>query len=616
MLRQAQQKRGWGETVVNWLRNPVRAALMVWLLLCAAMLFAYAPVIATLTTGDPDDALRLVQVRDLIGGQAWWDVSQHRINPVGGGGLMHWSRIVDAPLALGIAGLTPITGAALAERIVMGLWPLLLLGMAFVVMARMASGLRDRRVAFVAPLLLATDFMILYQFAPLRIDHHGWQILLTLATLALLLREADVRSGIFAGLLSATLLAISLEGLPAVALLAALVGLEWVWSGSAATRARLIAYLATLAAAAAALQFVTRGADALVQRWCDALSLPYLGALMVAAMLVAAGALLTGRLGSGRTVRLAVLGIAGAASGATLLAIEPLCIKGPFAALDPLVAQYWYANVREGLPLWQPLDGLAGYSLAPTLVGLVGCWLGCRGTSDAAVARRWLMVGSALAGLALLSLLVLRTGATAHIVALPGCALVAVMVWSKARGLASPLPRILASLLPLVALPPVAGALAATAIVAVARGKPVPQVGAPCIEAGKLGALTTMPPAVLLTPLDIGPGLLQHTHHSVVATGHHRNNVVMAETIQVFVGAPDQAEARARALGTEMILVCPSAPEWGNFRAAPGDGLADLLATGRVPMWLEPVRLGDDVPLRAWRVMQPFPEREGGSPQG
>lgn len=586
----------------SWL-TPVRAASIIWAVLCAALLFAYAPAIATLTTGDPDDALRLVQVRDLIGGQAWWDVSQHRINPAGGGGLMHWSRIVDAPLALGIDGLTPIVGSALAERMAMALWPLLLLGMAFVVMARMASGVGDRRVAYVAPLLLATDFMILYQFAPLRIDHHDWQILLTLTALALLLRAADVGSGIFAGLLSATLLAISLEGLPAVALLAALVGIEWVSNGSAATRSRLVAYLLTLAAAAAALQFVTRGTDALVQRWCDALSLPYLGALTVAAMLVAAGALMAARLGSGRVVRLAILGIAGAASGATLLAIEPLCVKGPFAALDPLVVQYWYANVREGLPLWQPLDGLAGYSLAPTLVGLVGCWLGWRGASDAVVARKWLMLGGALTGLAILSLLVLRTGATAHIVALPGCALVAVRLWSKARELASPLPRILASLLPLIALPPVAGALAATAIVAVAGGKPMPQVGAPCIEAGKLGALTAMPPAVLLTPLDIGPGLLQHTHHSVVATGHHRNNVVMAETIRVFVGAPDQAEARVRALGTEIILACPSAPEWRNFRAAPGDGLADLLSTGRVPAWLEPVPLGDDVPLQAWRVV-------------
>lgn len=598
---------------LDWL-TPTRAALTIWLLLSAAMLFAYAPAIATLTTGDPDDALRLVQVRDLIGGQAWWDVSQHRINPAGGGGLMHWSRIVDAPLALGVSGLTPIVGSAMAEQVVMALWPLLLLGVAFVVMARMASDLGDRRVAFVAPLLLATDFMILYQFAPLRIDHHGWQILLTLAALATLLREADGRSGIFAGLLSATLLAISLEGLPAVALLAAMVGLEWVWSGSAATRKRLTAYLVALASAAAILQFVTRGPDALAQRWCDALSLPYLGALMAAAILVAAGALVVARLGSGRVVRLAILGFAGVASGATLLAIEPLCIKGPFAALDPLVVHYWYANVREGLPLWQPLDGLAGYSLAPTLVGLAGCWLGWCSTSDAAVARRWLMIGGALAGLALLSLLVLRTGATAHVVALPGCALVAVQVWTWARGIAASLPRILASLLTLIALPPVAGALAAVAIAAIAGGKPSPDIGAPCIEAGKLGALTTMPPSVLLAPLDIGPGLLQHTRHSVVATGHHRNNVVMAETIRVFVGDPARAERRARALGAEMILVCPSAPEWRNFRAAPGDGLAADLSTGRVPAWLEPVPLGDDVPLRAWQVVPSFPGQEGGSP--
>ncbi|MEO8724436.1 MAG: hypothetical protein ABI395_13145, partial [Sphingobium sp.] len=36
---------------------------------------------AVLGFHDPDDAMRLVQVRDFLAGQSWFDVSQHRVNP-------------------------------------------------------------------------------------------------------------------------------------------------------------------------------------------------------------------------------------------------------------------------------------------------------------------------------------------------------------------------------------------------------------------------------------------------------------------------------------------------------------------------------------------------------
>ena len=49
-------------------------------------------------TADNDSLLRLVEVRDLIAGQSWFDLHQYRMGTVGGL-LMHWSRLVDAPIA-------------------------------------------------------------------------------------------------------------------------------------------------------------------------------------------------------------------------------------------------------------------------------------------------------------------------------------------------------------------------------------------------------------------------------------------------------------------------------------------------------------------------------------
>ena len=50
------------------------------------------------SNGDNDSLLRIVQVRDLIAGQGWFDLTQYRMG-LDGGFVMHWSRIVDAPIA-------------------------------------------------------------------------------------------------------------------------------------------------------------------------------------------------------------------------------------------------------------------------------------------------------------------------------------------------------------------------------------------------------------------------------------------------------------------------------------------------------------------------------------
>ncbi len=48
--------------------------------------------------GDNDNLMRLAEVRDLLSGQGWFDLHQYRMG-VEGGTVMHWSRLVDAPLA-------------------------------------------------------------------------------------------------------------------------------------------------------------------------------------------------------------------------------------------------------------------------------------------------------------------------------------------------------------------------------------------------------------------------------------------------------------------------------------------------------------------------------------
>src|SRR3546814_1525893 len=68
--------------------------------------------------------MRLMQVRGLLDGQGWYDLRQYRLNPPGGFDI-HWSRLVDLPIAGLILLFKPFVGTGEAERLACGIAPLL-----------------------------------------------------------------------------------------------------------------------------------------------------------------------------------------------------------------------------------------------------------------------------------------------------------------------------------------------------------------------------------------------------------------------------------------------------------------------------------------------------------
>jgi hypothetical protein len=555
--------------------------------------------------------MRMAQVRDLLAGQGWWDLAQYRVNPAGGGVLMHWSRIVDAPLAAGILLLKPLVGQAMAERIVMALWPPLLGAALSVACALGYRNLSDRRIAYVVPLFLIMSGYILVQFRPLRVDHHGWQIFLAMLVMAQALRPASWQAGLLGGLSAAALLAVSIEGLPVVALFAGLAALRWALEGRSEDRARLCGYMGALAGGAILFQFITRGPAGLIGSWCDSLSAPYMAAFVAAAVVVFATARANPRVA---WARFALLGLAGIAAAGALVGTEPQCARGPFAALDPIVAQYWYRNVLEGQPLWvaKPHDMI--HVLVPSLVGLVGSILAWRDCSEAADRRNWATVVVALAGAAALSLFVFRSVSTAHLFALPGCAWLGLRAWTWARTIASTVPRILASAMAALTLP-LLGSMAVAALLtplvpalrdeekrAAAEKAEVNRYKANCLDPAAIEDLNHMPPTTLLTPIDLGAPLVFWTRHSLVATPHHRNKDAMADTIRAFAGDPTKAEALVRRQQAALIVLCRTANDFTKYRRARKDSLGGQLYAGTPPAWLEAVPIGSRAGLSVWRV--------------
>jgi asparagine N-glycosylation enzyme membrane subunit Stt3 len=182
--------------------------LIFWFAFAAAAGITAVMNPAMLERQDPDSFMRLVQVHDLLQGQAWFDLVQHRLDPPHGI-LMHWSRLIDAPLALlALAGGLFDVG----DQVALIAWPLILLLGFMASAAAVATALHGRGAVVPALLLTLLFFDPLLIFMPGDIDHHNAQITLVVATIACLIRMRDRPGfGFAAGMACAVSTAIGLE---------------------------------------------------------------------------------------------------------------------------------------------------------------------------------------------------------------------------------------------------------------------------------------------------------------------------------------------------------------------------------------------------------------------
>jgi hypothetical protein len=553
--------------------------------------------IIALRMPDADDYLRLQQVRDWLAGQGWFDIAQHRVNPPTGGAL-HWSRIVDIPIALGILALKPLLGQATAEMVVGTALPMLTLGIAMLVAGAIAARMVGRAWAPAAALCVPFSAITYPQIMPLRVDHHGWQIVLALTLLWALTDEtAKRRSGMIAGLAAAAWLNISIEGLPIVTVAALLLGARWLFDGGELPR--LQAYLWALTLGSFALETITMpNAWTVVE--CDRVSQPYLAAFGIAS-LAALGASIP-KVSSDWRLRLGFAGFAGAAAAAAFAFVGPQCLSGPFGDIDPLVKLLWLDRVGESMTLW---DRGPGAFIAYAGFGAFGCAGAALAVRNAHGPQRlaWITVLTlALAGGALM-LLVSRTGAVAHGFAAAGASYLAMTLLNRARALPIMPVRVFGTVFALVAATPI---LLLPALQLDLR----PGVTRRVCE-GAYASLNDLPPSLLFAPLDIGPRIVVGTRHSVIATGHHRNHEAMHEAIATFTGTPEAAYTRIAARNAPYLVLCSEAPEIRNYVTVAPEGFAAQLVKGQQFGWLRPVEIAPGTGLLVFAV-----QRRSGAPDG
>ena len=570
----------------------VRATL-AWLLMAAVLLIVGLPAISTRTFHEGDDIMRLLEVRDWLAGQSWFDVSQYRIDAPHGAG-MHWSRLVDVPLALVIVLLSPVFGQAAAEHVAAVAVPLATLWLAVLLIGRIAWKICDEEATGLACLAAALAAPLLHQMRPMRIDHHGWQIVLFMLSVNALMARDPRRGGWVLGGALAAWLNISMEALPLVLAFGAVLLVRWLrcWSD----RLWLTSMLQALAGGSAALYLLTRGLTAGLPM-CDAVAPAHLAALAIAAI---------GATGLARTERprpwlstTLALGTCGAAGIAVLLQLAPQCAGGSFAGMDPLAHDIWLANVGESKPLWHHRFDLIAQILIPGLVALVvSARLAAR---SADWLHRWHLEYMALL-LATLLMAVLLPRSSGMVAALASVPIgIQMKQWLRQlRRLGRPgkqamaVAGMVASLLPAMPL-----TLLMQAAPSHASAPPAPS--ARCDVRGALPALGETP-ANILAPIDMGPAILLDSPHRVMATAHHRAHRGIGDTIRAFSGSEEEAHRILAERRIGFVMMCPGQTEIDYYRRQ-DTNLAARLSRGDTPDWLMPITHQGDQSVLIWRVI-------------
>ena len=578
--------------------------LAYWLGACLWFVWSRWRGIELFQLNDTDDNMRIAQVRALLHGQGWFDLRQYRMDPPAGANI-HWSRIVDLPIAGLILLGRLFTNGANAERFAVAVAPLL-------PYLPLCAGLALTARRLIHPAAFPLAFAALFFAAstngmvmPTRIDHHGWQLAMLAIIIAGLADPDRRRGGLTAGIAAAVSLSIGLESLIYIALAAAAQVLMWV--DDRGQRERLAAFAVSLAAGCTVgfLAFASYANRAAV---CDALSPVWLSdALLGGALLWLIASISPTRW----TVRLGLALGAGAIVAAFHAVAWPHCLSR-LEGVSPEVAQLWLNNVREAKPIFQH-DQRAIWTIATLpLVGLVG-WLLLllrNWHDDRDLGRRTMAVAViALSGYTLLFWQT-RAGPAAQLLACTGAA---ALVWTLLP-LALRSKNWVVGVVGSAALVVVGVGAAAPLALQVTPGKPrkewdrqVDRANRLCPSLWALRPIAKLPRGTIFTFLDLGPRLVSVTPHNAIAGPYHRNGEAIRDLMQAFRGTEPQAHRLVLKHRADYVMICPMMSQATIFMSRAPNGFYVQLAKGRVPSWLQPVPLPADSPFRIWRVVGSAP---------
>jgi len=529
----------------------------------------------TTSLGDTDDAMRLSMVRDLLGGRGWYDQWIGRLQPPLGV-YMHWSRLLDGALAAVTAALRVVLPPGQAEWAMRFFWPLAWVFPVTLAGLAVARNLGARSAAFICAVLLALDTSMFVQFRPGRIDHHNIQITMAVAACACALVQGETRArwAVMAGIASGLGLAIGVEALAFHALIGAAYGLRLAFDPADARTAR--AYGLSLAAASLGFFLVQTPPIHWLTPYCDALGSNLVSTLIISGLGLAAASLAT----KSASTRIALLALSGLAAASAYILSDPICLRGPFGAVDPRVRPFWFDHIQE-LEDWPALfrddKAAAVHSIVIGVLGaLAGLWLIIRG-------RKTPFRGDLLLAACAFVAVVAETKAyrMEDYGLWFGTPALAVALGDAAAWFAKD--KMIPSALMAIALSPTT--VGDAVILALLHGPPAPKTASAdhCDDVAAFGPLGRLPRGVVLAEPDIGAEVMANTRDAALSAPYHRMTWGILAAHETLAAPSDKAEGEARALGATYIVDCPA----HVLRTPPVSLNADL-RSGHSPTWLIP----------------------------
>ena len=610
--------------MAGWQHAVPITGLAAWLVMALAMIWKYSPDPWLVEPPDPDSILRLVQVRDLLAGQPWADLVQTRLG--GEGGLaMHWSRLVDAPIAAMIA----VGGETFAKFA----WPLSLF-LAFIMAALMvARRLGGAAAVLPAAVVAALNIDIITHFIPGRFDHHNVQLVLLLVLVSALMRFGENRlSAVVAGFVMALMLAVGMEALPFVAVAGAVLALSWASdptaprekenASSALSGADESLTLFGLAFALALLALYPLGVPAGAAFYCDAFSAAYLTAGIIGGAGIAGVSILARR--ASVLVRLAGLACVGIAALATTALFFPACLAGPMGNVSVELKAEWLSTVAEAQPLWSfaavfPEEAFATFA-APLLATIFACRK-VFGGSEGMARRRWIIIAALLFVALSFAIYQYRGSPFLNALSIPvlavwiaewrqyvdekikdsGRAIAILLVWLSGLQVAYlSLANAVATAATLVTATPVAEQPATEPAMKRADADAT-AAEKECIDSGSAIALAALPEGRIFAPLFYGSTILALSGHSALTGPYHRAEVPILDTVRAEAGDDVTARSVIQRHSIDYVAICPTSKEALLLFQEKPAGFFSRLMLGRQPAWLEPVA-ADDSNLLIYKV--------------
>jgi len=541
---------------------------------------------------DNDDAMRLVEVRDFLAGQGWFDMMQYRLG-LEGGTLMHWSRFTYLPVGSLILFFRMFLSPEGAEAAALPVWPLMRILPPIFFM-----GLAGRRIAGVESMhfsMILTAFFVLLspRFVPGSIDHDNVQLGLVALTVAMLVdRDYRPRSFAIAAVALAIQLGIGAETTPFVAVACMSVACLWAWKGEIfAPAAKAFALTLTIAVSAAFFSLVPPRFYSMVT--CDNLSLGFYGITSAGCVGLLLSSIFASRLS--RPWRIAVLAANGAFVFATTVALAPQCLRNPLADLDPMLVDLWLSRVTEAQSIFsiartQP-DTL-GVFYATGLVAMIFCGYrilrGDRGDLFAVlmamVAINWVI-----------TLVQIRGAEFANLLAIPSLALVIAGLrrtyMADTKNLRSALLYVVTILISTPLVWAVGGAVVSKGLNnSFTVATPVKaEESADCASKTALAPIASLEPGVVASASNMGSPLLRFTPHRVLSGPYHRDQAGMLAELHIALAEPQQAETLLREAKVTLLAFCKGDPQVELLAGRSPKGLYAQLGAGHVPAYLEPI---------------------------